>query len=1182
MTQNKRQLHIGKLMVLLMILCSFIWTNALSVNAEPEGLIETENTIDTATEVFRANLLKREKEFSIEFVSNEQMTEESLKGLFDKAVQHTGISTEGDYIRYQVAGYEMTPSISGYKDGLYYYKVQYVFEYYSSVQEEKEVTDKLSQIYASLKLDEKGDEEKIEAIYNYIIANVVYDHENAENTENRLKYTAYAALIDGKAVCQGYSVLLYRMLLDNGVDCRVVCGLGKQMDGTSERHAWNIVRLGEKYYNIDTTWDAEIGCVYYMVGSNSFSNHVADDMFKASSFTKAYPISNTDYETPKALRPINLSLITDKALRDYLSKEYDINRNGVLSISEISEITYIEVISNDVFSFECLEKLYWLRVIFMGGNLFRTIDASALISLNVLSISNSVNLKTLILPSTMAYVSRYNQPGHPCVNIGKCSVLENIYFTGKAPEFDEDSFSDNKGLTIYYPKGDPSWTDEIKKDYGGSDIVWREWDGTTIEEHNWDQGEITGQPTCTTEGSIIYTCLDCGKKEEVVLPAKGHQEVIDNAVPATKTQPGLTRGSHCSECGEVIIKQEIIPWIGLDHSMLKFYGGSGFLSHPNKTKLLFYYSGNTVKAEWRSANPEIATVDETGYVTLLKYGRTKIIASYQGEEYICDIVYSEIRYYNWWEYTGEPSSSRWVWDQLNCIAVGQSVQYKLVEVAYDDEGIEESQTDVTDVYPLKANNPDYFDIRNGVITGLKAGTSQIDNTSWAVHQFQNTGVSYDQILRINVFVSEWTAKSIKERLTIRLVGDDLFFETIDSSFYFSLDDLRIYNTDWYFHRCKLEELTWKSSDESILKINTVTGGEPNRYDKSAGIRNSSIYSIAHCTVSGFGNVEVSLYRNQELILTKEIYVPHKNHTWDEGVFITEGSCEDLRIKRHQCIECGERWDEYLVTGHVWEEDPMVEPTADTNGLTGGFHCSVCGKILVEQKGIPMFDRKGWVTDGDAIYYYVDKEPLKDAQKIDKKWYCFDKTTGIMQTGVLKTSEGIFYLDPETGAMHTGWLDYNGKKFYFSSKGKLVTGARTIDGKVYYFNRKGIMQTGVLKTSKGIFYLDPETGAMHTGWLVYNGKRFFFDDNGRMVNGVKRIDGHTYYFKDGVMQTGTVKAKGNYYYLDPKTGILQIGWIPYNGKMYYAQEGGILAIDCTLKIDGKNYTFNRKGICLNAD
>ena len=72
-------------------------------------------------------------------------------------------------------------------------------------------------------------------------------------------------------------------------------------------------------------------------------------------------------------------------------------------------------------------------------------------------------------------------------------------------------------------------------------------------------------PTCTksglTEGSHCSACGEVIKKQETVA-ATGHTEVKDPAVAPTCTKSGLTEGSHCSVCGEVIKKQETVAATG--------------------------------------------------------------------------------------------------------------------------------------------------------------------------------------------------------------------------------------------------------------------------------------------------------------------------------------------------------------------------------------------------------------------------------------------------------------------------------------------------------------------------------------------------------------------------------------------------------------------------------------------
>ena len=72
-------------------------------------------------------------------------------------------------------------------------------------------------------------------------------------------------------------------------------------------------------------------------------------------------------------------------------------------------------------------------------------------------------------------------------------------------------------------------------------------------------------PTCIDEGYTSHMCTLCryGYSDEIV-PALGHKPVTDEAVPATCEAPGLTEGSHCSVCGEVLTAQEETPV--LDHA----------------------------------------------------------------------------------------------------------------------------------------------------------------------------------------------------------------------------------------------------------------------------------------------------------------------------------------------------------------------------------------------------------------------------------------------------------------------------------------------------------------------------------------------------------------------------------------------------------------------------------------
>ncbi len=93
--------------------------------------------------------------------------------------------------------------------------------------------------------------------------------------------------------------------------------------------------------------------------------------------------------------------------------------------------------------------------------------------------------------------------------------------------------------------------------------------------HKWSAWEVTKEArkaTCTEDGNKeYYVCSSCKKlfadadigkeinKEDTVVKATGHKVVKDSAVPATTTTTGLSEGSHCSVCGQIIVAQKVIP-----------------------------------------------------------------------------------------------------------------------------------------------------------------------------------------------------------------------------------------------------------------------------------------------------------------------------------------------------------------------------------------------------------------------------------------------------------------------------------------------------------------------------------------------------------------------------------------------------------------------------------------------
>jgi glucan-binding YG repeat protein len=66
----------------------------------------------------------------------------------------------------------------------------------------------------------------------------------------------------------------------------------------------------------------------------------------------------------------------------------------------------------------------------------------------------------------------------------------------------------------------------------------------------------------------------------------------------------------------------------------------------------------------------------------------------------------------------------------------------------------------------------------------------------------------------------------------------------------------------------------------------------------------------------------------------------------------------------------------------------------------------------------------------------------------------------MQTGWIAHEDGTWsYLDPTSGHMKFGWILYNGSWYYIGANGRMVTGWFYDNGKMYYFDATGRMTQG---------------------------------------------------------------------------------------------------------------------------
>ena len=262
-------------------------------------------------------------------------------------------------------------------------------------------------------------------------------------------------------------------------------------------------------------------------------------------------------------------------------------------------------------------------------------------------------------------------------------------------------------------------------------------------------------------------------------------------------------------------------------------------------------------------------------------------------------------------------------------------------------------------------------------------------------------------------------------------------------------------------------------------------------------------------------------------------LPPKNNT-EESQNVTDSS-EDAVSDQNSQSESAKQ------TGLVETENGTVYINPDGSYFTG--------EKYIDGKGWAYFDPangglmvKGWFNlDWRTVYYDNGYMAHGETLASDGNYYYFDEVTGNKTTGEKNVDQQWSYFEPETGHRVEGFYTLPDQRRVCYVNGRMIYGTNRVWGHQYDFNPV----TGAIITGEGYdpqngwYYIDETTGNMYFGEKAIGADwSYFAVDTGRRAEGITNLpDGRTVCYVNGRMVFGMQKIYGETYFFDPVDGHL---------------------------------------------